>query len=134
MLDTVSLYIKTEIDIKYAQYECLNIMQGMNLKDLDKIKISTIISELAYNILKYAGHGLIKVSKLEDGWRTGLMIEAIDQGDGIEDLEQVFEDSYSTGGTLGLGLPGIKRMADEIHIDSTPGKGTHVTVKYFSHD
>jgi serine/threonine-protein kinase RsbT len=133
MFPSFSIFIGSEVDIKYAQYECLKVMNEIQFKELDKIKISTIISELSYNIIKYAEKGMMRISQLEEGYRKGLLIEAIDQGPGIEDIERVFEDKYSTGGTLGLGLPGIKRMADEVLIESEVGKGTHVRVKFFSH-
>lgn len=132
MLPSFSIYIGSEVDIKYAQYECLKVMNEIRFKEIDQIKISTIISELSYNILKYAGKGMIRISQLEENNKKGMLIEAIDQGAGIEDIEKVFEDKYSTGGTLGLGLPGIKRMADEVLIDSEVGKGTHVRVKFIS--
>ena len=133
MFPSFSIFIGSEVDVKYAQYECLKVMNEIQFKELDKIKISTIISELSYNIIKYAEKGMIRISQLEEDNRKGLLIEAIDQGAGIEDIERVFEDKYSTGGTLGLGLPGIKRMADEVMIESEIGKGTHVRVKFFSH-
>lgn len=131
MVHYLSIFIGAEVDVKYAQSECLKVMNDLKFSDLDQIKISTIISELSYNILKYAEKGIIRIFLVEEDDREGLLIDAIDQGRGIEDIEKVFEDKYSTGGTLGLGLPGIKRMADEVLLESEVGKGTRVRVKFF---
>ena len=90
--------------------------------------IATAISELARNIVQYAQHGEIVLSVVE-GSRPGIQIVARDQGPGIADLEQAMRDGYSTGGSLGLGLPGAKRLMDEFTIDSEVGKGTIVSVR-----
>jgi serine/threonine-protein kinase RsbT len=88
--------------------------------------ISTAASELARNIVKYAGSGEIVIRCVDDGLRDGLEIEARDQGPGIKDIEIAMQDHVSGSGTLGLGLPGVRRMMDDFRIDSEPGKGTTV--------
>jgi serine/threonine-protein kinase RsbT len=90
-----------------------------------KCKIAA--SELAYNILKYANTGWLEVSVLIKP-RKGMQIRARDRGPGIEDIELALADNYSSSGTLGLGLPGIKRMMDEFEVVSEPGHGTEVTI------
>ena len=92
------------------------------------MKIKTAVSELGYNIIKYAGKGIIRLTPLKDK-RTGIEIVASDKGPGIEDLEAALSDQFSTGGTLGLGLPGVKRLMDEFEVDTSPEKGTKITVR-----
>ena len=94
-------------------------------------KIKVIVSELAYNIIKYATKGFIRISQLEERGKRGVVIKATDKGPGIDDIDKALQDNYSTSGTLGLGLPGIKRMADELKVNSSIDKGTEVIVKYF---
>ena len=90
--------------------------------------IATAISELARNIVQYAQRGEIILSVVE-GSRRGIQIVARDQGPGIPDLELAMRDGYSTGGSLGLGLPGARRLMDEFAIDSEVGKGTTVSMR-----
>lgn len=93
------------------------------------MKMKTVVSELAHNILKYAGTGFIKVTPLESNRSKGIEIYSSDRGPGIADIEKALSDNFSTSGTLGLGLPGVKRLADEFEIDSAPDQGTRVTVR-----
>jgi anti-sigma regulatory factor (Ser/Thr protein kinase) len=89
--------------------------------------VSTAASELARNIVKYAGVGQVSVREVAESGATGVRVVATDRGPGIADVGSALRDHYSTGGTLGLGLPGVKRLMDEIEIDSKPGEGTTVT-------
>ena len=91
--------------------------------------IATAVSELVRNILKYAGTGEIRLRHVKRMGQRGIEIEAIDQGPGIANCEAAMCDHYSSGGTLGLGLPGVKRMMDEFSLESTPGEGTRVTAR-----
>ncbi len=98
----------------------------------DEVKcqmIATAVSELANNILKYAGHGEILLDQVTAGSRVGMEVIARDSGPGIEDTGKAMEDHYSSGKTLGLGLPGVKRMMDDFELASEPGKRTTVTVR-----
>jgi anti-sigma regulatory factor (Ser/Thr protein kinase) len=90
--------------------------------------ITTAVSELVRNILKYAGKGNVRFDPVSVDNTSGLKIIVRDNGPGIADIEQAMADHYSSSGTLGLGLPGVKRMMDEFEIDSTPGKGTRVVI------
>ena len=90
--------------------------------------LATAISELARNILQYAGQGEIVMRLLDRGRDQGLMVLARDRGPGIADLSMAMEDGYSTSGRLGLGLPGVRRLMDEFQIESGVGTGTHVRV------
>jgi serine/threonine-protein kinase RsbT len=91
--------------------------------------IATAVSELARNILKYAGSGEVRLRRVKEVGRRGIEIEVTDRGPGIGDCEAAMQDHFSSGGTLGLGLPGVKRMMDEFSLESVPGEGTRVTVR-----
>ena len=92
----------------------------------ERTLVGTVVSELASNILKYAGHGVIRIEPLLQDGRSGVCIRAIDQGPGIADIEACIREGFSTGGTLGLGLPAVRRMMDSVKIHCPEGGGTHV--------
>jgi serine/threonine-protein kinase RsbT len=89
--------------------------------------IATAISELARNVVAYAGSGEILLELRGDGARRGIVVGARAAGPGIPDIEAALEDGFSTGQSLGLGLPGARRLMDEFAIVSAPGDGTTVT-------
>jgi len=91
--------------------------------------IATAISELARNIVLYAGHGMITLWQHSVAGRVSLAIVATDQGPGIADVALALRDGYSSSGGLGLGLPGVRRLMDEFEIVSEPGHGTTITVR-----
>ncbi len=93
----------------------------------DLALIATAISELARNIVQYAGTGEITVRLTEDHIKQGVVIVARDKGPGISDIKKALQDGYSTSGSLGLGLPGVRRLMDEFEIISEVGHGTTVT-------
>ena len=97
---------------------------------VDQTKLVTAGSELARNILRYAGGAPadLRVEGVESAGKSGLRATFADQGPGIADLDAALGDGYSTGGTLGLGLPGARRLVDEFHIDSQLGAGTRVSI------
>lgn len=92
-------------------------------------RIATAVSELARNIIKYAGQGEIILRRVAAPGTSGIEIRAQDQGPGISDLERAMEDRYSTGRSLGLGLPGVRRLMDEFDIKTEAGAGTRVTIR-----
>ena len=102
------------------------IGQGFSL--VDQTKIVTAASELARNILNYGGGGEMIVQPLAEGVRRGLKLSFIDQGPGIPDIQLAMKDGYTTGGGMGLGLGGAKRLSNEFQIDSRVGAGTRVTI------
>ena len=91
-----------------------------------KSRATTSVSELGRNILKFADRGEIRLRRVGHDHRPGVEVVANDRGPGIEDIDRALQDHYSTSGTLGLGLSGVKRMMDEFEIDSAPGEGTRV--------
>lgn len=88
--------------------------------------IGTVVSELATNIIKYAGHGTIRIEPLLQDGRAGVRVQAIDRGPGIPDIEAALRDGFSTSGTLGLGLPAVRRLMDVMDIRCPEGGGTHI--------
>lgn len=95
---------------------------------VDQTKLITAASELARNTLDYGGGGEVRIDLLREGMRTGVRLTFEDQGPGIADIERALTDHYTTGGGLGLGLGGAKRLSNEFHIASMPGVGTRVTI------
>lgn len=92
--------------------------------------VATVTSELATNILRYANKGTICLTLINNGEKTGIEIQAVDCGPGIEDVTQALQDHYTTTqNSLGMGLSSLKRIMDEFSIDSQPGKGTKITAK-----
>ena len=91
--------------------------------------IATSISELARNIVSYARRGEITLKAIQGASCQGISIIASDSGPGIRDIRQAMRDGFSTSGSLGLGLPGVRRLMDDFEIASEPGRGTIVTVK-----
>jgi len=99
----------------------------MGFGTVEQTRIATAVSELARNIYQFAGKGMVTIFSLE-GDRKGIQIVCEDDGPGIADIELAMTDGYSTTKSLGLGLPGAKRLMDEFLIESEPGKGTKVTI------
>jgi serine/threonine-protein kinase RsbT len=99
---------------------------GMSL--VDQTKIVTAASEIARNTLDYGGGGVVRVETLENGARRGVRLVFEDEGPGISDVSAALTDGFSTGGGLGLGLSGAKRLSNEFEIKSVVGKGTQVMI------
>jgi serine/threonine-protein kinase RsbT len=121
--------IRTEIDASRAVLEGTLYSREAGFDETTSRMIGTAVSELVRNILKYAGSGEIRLRRAKKMGCRGIEIEAIDRGPGIADCEVAMNDHFSSGGTLGLGLPGVKRMMDEFSLESTPGEGTRVTAR-----
>lgn len=100
----------------------------MKLSLVDQTKLVTAASELARNTIKYGGGGVVLLERLTDGLRKGVWLVFADTGPGIADIDLALRDGYTSGGGLGLGLGGTKRLADDFHIDSRPGEGTAVAI------
>jgi serine/threonine-protein kinase RsbT len=93
---------------------------------VDQTKIITAASEIARNTVIYGGGGDLKVEALEERGRAGLRLSFTDRGPGISDIEQAMRDGFTTGGGLGLGLGGARRLVNDFAIESHPGAGTTV--------
>lgn len=95
---------------------------------VDQTKIVTAASEIGRNTVQYGGGGVARVAIVVNGARRGVRLEFTDKGPGIKDIQQALQDGFTTGGGLGLGLSGAKRLCDEFEIDSEPGKGTRIAL------
>jgi serine/threonine-protein kinase RsbT len=123
------LAIRSEVDLTRAVLQGKKCAAAQGFDATQQTLISTAISELARNILKYAGAGEVILRPLDTPHRAGLEIIARDKGPGIDDIGLAMQDHVSTGGTLGLGLPGVKRMMDEMVVESDRHSGTVVTIR-----
>ena len=127
--NSIWIQVKHEPDVVRSILEAKRIANLLGFEEGATQMIATAVSELARNILKYAHKGEVIITPLQQGLRSGIEIIAQDRGPGIKDVEQALADHFSSSGTLGLGLPGVKRMMDEFEIHSQLAEGTKVTIK-----
>ncbi len=125
----IRVAIKSDQDIVVARQRGRALAAEAGFSSGDATLIATAISELARNIVSYARKGEITLKIVYASIRQGILIVASDNGPGIPDIRQALRDGFSTSGSLGLGLPGVRRLMDEFEITSEPGRGTIVTVK-----
>jgi serine/threonine-protein kinase RsbT len=121
--------IESDADIVAARQRGRALALEMGFEAGDLVFIATAISELARNIVLYAGRGEIALRKGAKGGRRCLTVISRDKGPGIPDISNAMRDGFTTSGGLGLGLPGVRRVMDEFEIQSKPGAGTTVTVR-----
>jgi serine/threonine-protein kinase RsbT len=121
--------IKSDQDIVLARQKGRAMAIELGFSSGEATLIATTISELARNIISYAGEGQILLKAVQGTKGTGLSVTAADEGPGIPDVQQAMRDGFSTSGSLGIGLPGVRRLMDEFEITSQPNRGTSVTVK-----
>ncbi len=121
--------IKSDVDIVSARQEGRALAAELGFKGSDLTVIATAISEVARNIVEYASRGEIVLRALRQGGKQGIMVIAQDQGPGIPNVALAMQDGYSTGNSLGMGLPGSKRLMDEFEVVSEIGVGTIITMK-----
>ncbi|VVB94144.1 Anti-sigma F factor [uncultured archaeon] len=129
MADRVCVQINSEIDIVTARQKGRDKAQQLGFSSTELTLIATAISEVVRNIVEYARRGELCVGIVQQGDKRGIVVVAQDSGPGIPDINLAMQDGYSTGKSLGLGLPGAKRLMDEFEIVSEVGKGTKVTMK-----
>ena len=122
--------IHSDLDIVTARVAGRELAQEMGFGVIDQARVATAISELARNVVLYAGEGVAVMGEVvgEDG-RRGIEVVVEDKGPGIEDVKLALRDGYSTGRGFGMGLPGTRRLMDEFEIETVVGKGTKVTVR-----
>ncbi len=124
-------HVQSEMDIHVAIHRAATTLRLYPKADEVKTaKIKTVISELGYNIVKYAKVGTISLFIIDER-PQGLRIVAHDRGPGIADIAQAMRDNYSSSGTLGLGLPGVRRMVDHFSLQSEINVGTTVDVVFY---
>jgi serine/threonine-protein kinase RsbT len=125
----IRVAINSDQDIVLARQKGRAMAAELGFSSGDATLIATAISELARNIVSYARQGEIMVKSVTGSSRVGILVVAEDDGPGIPDIRQALRDGFSTSGSLGLGLPGVRRLMDEFEITSQPGQGTTVAVK-----
>ena len=120
--------LRTDEDVVHLRKHVRERALAIKLSLVDQTKLVTAASELARNTIKYGGGGEVLLEHLDDGMREGVALLFIDGGPGIADLDLALTDGYTSGGGLGLGLSGSKRLVDEFEIDTRVGEGMAVSV------
>jgi len=118
--------IQSDLDIVAARMAARDMAKALGFGAIDQARIATAISELARNIYLYAGEGTVTVRETQQGLRKGIEVVCEDQGPGIEDIDLVMQDGYTTAKGMGMGLPGARRLMDDFEIRSKVGSGTTV--------
>ena len=126
--------IESDNDVVTARQRARELAAGLELTSTDQTLLATAISEVARNITTYATRGEVLLSIVRDTGRgrEGIRVVARDKGPGIADLDLAMQDGYTSGGGLGLGLPGARRLVDEFDIETAPTEGTTVTLVKWS--
>ncbi|CCB77929.1 MULTISPECIES: ATP-binding protein [Streptomycetaceae] len=125
---TTRLPIGSDADLAWVRRQVRQAAADIGFRLVQQTKLVTAASELARNTLVHGGGGHVEMTLLRDGGARGVRLSFIDSGPGIRDVELAMTDGYTTGGGLGLGLSGAKRLVRELVVDSRPGQGTTVTV------
>jgi serine/threonine-protein kinase RsbT len=135
MIAEARMPIHAEDDIVLSRQRARETARQLGFGAVDQSRIATAVSELARNVVRYAtdGRGEVAIREVaaapEARERIGIEIVVSDDGPGIRDVDQALRDGFTSGGGMGLGLPGTRRLMDEMSIDSQPGRGTIVTIR-----
>jgi serine/threonine-protein kinase RsbT len=127
--DDSTIPVERETDVVLARQAGRALAASVGFSSTDQTLIATAISEVARNIVVYAGRGTIEIARADAAGRAGIQIVARDAGPGIPNIDLAMTDGYSTARSLGLGLPGAKRLMDDFELASTVGVGTTVTMR-----
>ena len=122
------MQVRTEQDIVHVRQAVRKMTQELAFSLVDQTKMVTAASELARNTATYGGGGTLRWEMLADGGKKGLRLTFEDHGPGIPDLSLAMTDGWTSGGGLGMGLTGAKRLVNEFEIESKVGEGTRVTI------
>lgn len=128
MVATETISVAAASDVVAVRHAVRRRAIEIRLSLVDQTKIVTAASELARNMLVYAGGGKVTLEVLQEGIRQGLRALFVDVGPGIPDLDLALRDGFTTGNGMGLGLGGARRLVNEFDIESTPGVGTRVAI------
>ena len=123
-----TLPLRSDEDVVALRKQVRERAVAIALSLVEQTKLVTAASELARNTIKYGGGGEVHLDALDDGMRRGIGLIFVDHGPGIADVEQALRDGFTTGGGLGLGLGGSKRLVDDFEVASRPGAGTAVSI------
>ncbi|WP_031236270.1 anti-sigma regulatory factor [Asticcacaulis sp. AC460] len=124
--ETLMLIVESDIVLVRREVKAWAVDIGFGL--VDQTKLVTACSELARNTIIYGGGGSVTLEQIEDFPRRGLRLTFEDRGPGIANLDLALSDGYTTGGGMGLGLSGARRLSNEFDIVTAPGEGTRVTI------
>jgi serine/threonine-protein kinase RsbT len=125
---TSTLEVRTSEDVVKVRQEVRNRSAAVGFSLVDQTKFVTAASEIARNTIDHGGGGFARIETVTLPGKRGLRLVFQDQGPGIADIKLAMQDGYSTGGGLGMGMPGAKRLSNEFYVESSPGKGTIVTL------
>ncbi len=125
---TQTSVLRSQEDVVRLRQQVRQVATSLGFSLVEQTKLITAASELARNTVLYGGGGEAHLSTVVRDGRTGLHLRFEDQGPGIADIALALTDGYTTGGGLGLGLSGSKRLSDEFEIDSAPGQGTRISI------
>ena len=128
LLSTDRLPLQTDEHMVIVRQAVRNLAIGLGFSLVDQTKLVTAASELARNTIQHGGGGSALLEAINDGPRRGIRLTFEDQGPGIPDIALAMKDGYTTGGGLGLGLSGAKRLTNEFDIKSSLGCGTRVVI------
>ncbi|MES2706975.1 MAG: anti-sigma regulatory factor [Verrucomicrobiota bacterium] len=128
LLKSEKLEVSEERHIVTVRQAVRKVALEIKLSLVDQTKLITAASELARNLLIYGGGGEVILEALKEGVRNGVRVHFVDEGPGIENIELALRDGFTSGGGMGLGLGGAKRLVNEFELVSAPGKGTHITI------
>lgn len=121
--------VMSEADIVIARVKARAVAEAMGFNYMDQTRIATAVSELARNAFQFAGKGKVTITPVDIQGRRGIQIVIEDHGPGIKDLESAMKGGHSTGGGLGMGLSGSKKLMNEFDIKTKVGEGTIVTIR-----
>ncbi len=127
-----SIAVRIEQDVVMARQAVRKLAQDCGMRLIDQTKLVTAVSELARNTVVYGGGGDMDWSIVDEGTRTGLCLTFRDEGPGIADIKLALTDGWTSGGGLGLGLTGARRLVDEFELESAPGIGTRISITKWS--
>ncbi|KUN60360.1 anti-sigma regulatory factor [Streptomyces canus] len=125
---TTRLPIGSDADLAWVRQQVRQAAADLGFNLVQQTKLVTAASELARNALVHGGGGHMEMTVLAEGAHRGLRLSFVDAGPGIRDVELAMTDGYTTGGGLGMGLSGAKRLVKEFTLDTRPGQGTTVTI------
>ncbi|BBH45801.1 anti-sigma regulatory factor [Pseudomonas sp. KU43P] len=120
--------VRIEQDVVLARQLARKVASDCGMRLVDLTKLVTAVSELARNTVVYGGGGDMDWEVIEEAGRVGLRLVFRDEGPGIADVRLALTDGWTSGGGLGLGLTGARRLVDEFELDTAPGQGTRVTI------
>ena len=128
VLNKDKMQIEKELDVVPCRNRIKEYAVKIGMSLLNQTKLITAASELLRNMLKYAGGGIVLIEVISQGRDNGIRLTFTDKGPGIKDISLAMKDGYTTGKSLGLGLPGTKRLVNEFDIKSIVGEGTSVSI------